>query len=140
MVLCLKNLFHSREKIDISDIADAAVRILIHARSMDGKVTALKLVDALLGKGACKIPSWKKPPENLSKKSQIEHIIASLLIDGYLREDFHYTPYNTISYILPGNRGIRKPLVMGVPQAKGVKRKKQPTKVIDISDSDEDFS
>ena len=51
-----KNLFDFREKIDISDIADAAVRILIHARSMDGKVTALKLVDALLGKGACKIP------------------------------------------------------------------------------------
>ena len=80
----------------------------------------------------------------------MEHIVASLLIDGYLREDFHYTPYNTISYILPGNRtNIRKPLMMSVPQPKGVKRKLETPKVIkrkvetttviDVSDSGSDF-
>ena len=76
----------------------------------------------------------------MANKSQIEHIVASLIIDGYLKEDFHYTPYNTISYILPGNRSnIIKPLVMSVPQPKGVKRKQKQPKVIDVPDSDEDF-
>ena len=80
----------------------------------------------------------------------MEHIVASLLIDGYLKEDFHYTPYNTISYLLPGNRtNIRKPLMMSVPQPKGVKRKletpkvikrkEEKTTVIDVSDSGSDF-
>ena len=67
--------------------------------------------------------------------------VDSLLIDGYLREDFHYTPYSTISYVLPGNRqNIRKPLMMSVPQPKGVKRKQKMPKVIDVSDSDSDFN
>ena len=70
--------------------------------------------------------------------------------DGYLRGDFHCTPYNTISYILPGNRtNIRKPLMMSVPLPKGVKRKLETPKVIkrkvetttviDVSDSGSDF-
>ena len=33
---------------------------------------------------------------------EYEYIIIHLLLEGYLREDFHFTPYNTISYILPG--------------------------------------
>lgn len=32
-----------------------------------------------------------------------EQIIALLLTKGYLKEDFHYTPYATLSYIKKGN-------------------------------------
>ena len=71
----------------------------------------------------------------------MEHIVASLLIDGYLREDFHYTPYNTISYILPGNRNLRSPLNMDIPEnasKSGVKSvKKRKKEVIHVSDSDD---
>lgn len=30
----------------------------------------------------------------------MEEIIAKLIINGYLQEDFHFTPYSIISYIL----------------------------------------
>lgn len=32
-----------------------------------------------------------------------EQIIALLITNGYLKEDFHYTPYATLSYIKKGN-------------------------------------
>ena len=79
--------------MNVSDIADAAIQILVHAQSLDSKITALKLIDALLGKGPSKISSWKKPPTNVCQKHQIEHVVANLLIDGHLKEDFHFTPY-----------------------------------------------
>ena len=105
----------------------------------------MKLIDALLGKGPSKISSWKKPPTNVSQKYQIEHVIANLLIDGHLKEDFHFTPYNTISYILPGNVPLKSEIMLKIPsnstksgtQNKGVKRKKSSTpKIIDVSDSE----
>ena len=80
-------------------------------------MTALKLVDALMGKraGNLKLADWKKPPKEIAQKSQIEHIVATLLIEGRLREDFHFTPYNTISYILPGRASVLKPMIRKVP-------------------------
>ena len=119
---------------------------MVQAQSLDSKITALKLIDALLGKGPCKISSWKKPPTNVSQKYQIEHVVANFLIDGYLKEDFHFTPYNTISYILPGNVPLKSEIMLKIPssstiksgtQNKGVKRKKSSTpKIIDVSDSE----
>lgn len=35
-----------------------------------------------------------------------ETVIAHLLIEGYLREDFHFTPYSTISYIVAAERSL----------------------------------
>ena len=90
-------------------------------------------------KGPAKITSWKKPPSQLSDRTQIEHVVASLLIGGQLKEDFHYTPYNTISYILPGRTQLISPLFLSVPQPRrGIKRKKstKQTDVIDITDSE----
>jgi ATP-dependent DNA helicase Q1 len=34
----------------------------------------------------------------------LERIIALMLIKGYLREDFHFTAYSTISYLVPGKK------------------------------------
>ena len=125
----------------MSSIADAAIQILVQASSMDTKVTALKLVDALLGKGPCKIQSWKN--EKKLPKSQIEHIVALFLIGGQLREDFHFTPYNTISYILPGRTQIKSPFFISLPfskepSKKGTKRKKKEAEVVNL-DSGSDF-
>ena len=99
-------------------------------------------------KGPAKIPTWKKPPSHLSEKSQIEHVVAYLLINGYLKEDFHYTPYNTISYLIPGFNYLEPEMFVEMnqnkmsPIKKGIKRK-QPSKnnscVIDLSDSSDDF-
>jgi len=37
-------------------------------------------------------------------RDHCETVLAHLLLEGYLKEDFHFTPYNTISYLLPGDR------------------------------------
>ena len=140
----------SQRQTDVSAVADSAFQILIQAQSQDSKMTALKLLDALMGKGPSKLS--KKPVEDFSR-TQMETIVAKLLIEGYFREDFHFTPYNTISYILPGSRNLRfrfancnqtlipAPLNMDIPgnvsksAVKSVKKAKK--EVIEVSDSDD---
>ena len=58
----------------MSTVADATIQILVYAESLKSKVTALKLIDALLGKGPCKISSWKKPPANTSNKVSFHEV------------------------------------------------------------------
>ena len=139
---CLKSKGQSgsSSQVDVSAVADSAFQILVQAQSQDTKMTALKLLDALMGKGPAKLS--KKPVGNFTR-FQMEIIVAKLLIEGYFKEDFHFTPYNTISYILPGNRSLRSPLNLDVPEntKSTVKSaKKQKKEVINVSDSDdEDF-
>ena len=127
---------------NVAPLAEGAIQTLVQAQSLDTKLTALKLIDALLGKG--KIAPWKKPPEEFALKVTIENIVANLVIDRYLREDFHFTPYNTISYILPGHVPLRSEITMNVPGTgtskakKGVKRKLPNTDIVYVSD-DSDF-
>ena len=128
-------------EVDVSSVADSAFQILVQAQSQDSKITALKLLDALIGKGPSKLS--KKAVGNFTRP-QMESIVAKLLIEGYLKEDFHFTPYNTISYILPGSRSIRTPLNMEIlnegkisPKKSAAKKKKED--VIYVSDSDDDF-
>lgn len=59
------------------------------------------LLDIWYGKGNKKVLSFDvKPPIFL--RTQAEMILGELLVQGYLTEDFHYTPYSTISYIKKG--------------------------------------
>ena len=58
----------------MSTVADATIQILVYAESLKSKVTALKLIDALLGKGPCKISSWKKPPANIPNKVSLHGV------------------------------------------------------------------
>ena len=52
------------------------------------RLTPLKLVEQLTIKTMIKI--------------DIQRLILQLIIDQYLKEDFHFTPYNTVCYVLPG--------------------------------------
>ena len=138
--ICIKSEFPGalQRQTNVSAVADSAFQILIQAQSQDSKMTALKLLDALMGKGPSKLS--KKPVGDFSR-TQMETIVAKLLIEGYFREDFHFTPYNTISYILPGSRNLRSPLNMDIPgnvsksAVKSVKKAKK--EVIEVSDSDD---
>eukprot|EP00088_Acartia_fossae_P000288 TRINITY_DN10103_c0_g1_i9.p1 TRINITY_DN10103_c0_g1~~TRINITY_DN10103_c0_g1_i9.p1 ORF type:complete len:588 (+),score=119.02 TRINITY_DN10103_c0_g1_i9:139-1764(+) len=87
---------------DIADYQGAAVRILQSAANKELRVTGLKLVDALLGRGAAnlKLADWKAK----DSKDIVEAIVAFLIVEGYIKEDFHFTPYSTISYLVPGSR------------------------------------
>lgn len=60
------------------------------------------LLDIWYGKGNKKVLLLDvKPPIFL--RTQAEMILGELLVQGYLTEDFHYTPYSTISYIKKGS-------------------------------------
>lgn len=40
---------------------------------------------------------------------EAEHVVAALLLSGALKEDFLFTPYNTISYVVAGPAAARRP-------------------------------
>lgn len=64
-------------------------------------ISGTKLVDLLLGKGATKQRVQEAIATGLTR-DKAENIVAYLTVDGFLKEDFHFTPYSTISYIVPG--------------------------------------
>lgn len=57
------------------------------------RFSGAKLVEDLL---KCRDSSYVSP-----SKEQCEDLVAFLLLENYLRMDFHYTPYNVVVYILP---------------------------------------
>eukprot|EP00057_Strongylocentrotus_purpuratus_P018754 XP_011673228.1 PREDICTED: ATP-dependent DNA helicase Q1 isoform X2 [Strongylocentrotus purpuratus] len=74
--------------------------ILDHKAKSDNRITALKLTDELLSKKG--VAALDKDQAKKMTGRDYEYLIAHFLLEGYLREDFHFTPYNTISYIIPG--------------------------------------
>lgn len=52
------------------------------------RLTPLKLVEQLSIKSMIKI--------------DLQRLVLQMIIDQYLREDFHFTPYNTICYVVAG--------------------------------------
>ncbi|XP_063361986.1 ATP-dependent DNA helicase Q1-like [Cydia amplana] len=74
--------------------------IIDNADKQDTKLTAQKLLDAWFLKGPVNLRHKGKEP-NLSRNLG-EDVIAYLLVENYLVEDFHFTAYSTISYIKKG--------------------------------------
>ena len=114
---------------DVGDAARAAVSILEQAARREQRVTGLKLVEAVQGRGASnlKLAGWAGGGLG---KDQVESLVAHLTVEGHLKEDFHFTPYSTISYLVPGQRPVRGELVIpfftgkaGSKKSGGVKRK-----------------
>ncbi|XP_065558545.1 ATP-dependent DNA helicase Q1-like isoform X2 [Artemia franciscana] len=87
--------------VDITNYTRDLGKVLSNAKAAQQKVTGPKLVDAWLGKGQSnlKVAGLKAPP--LGRES-CENVVSYLLLEGFLKEDFHFTPYNTISYVLAG--------------------------------------
>lgn len=76
------------------------LKVIDNALIVDIKVTAFKLIDAWLHKGPNKLRIDVPPPS--IERFFAEQIVAYLILHNYLREDFHFTPYSTISYIEKG--------------------------------------
>ncbi|XP_049482624.1 ATP-dependent DNA helicase Q1 [Panthera uncia] len=77
------------------------IKILKQAEDLNEKLTPLKLMDSWMGKGAAKlrvagVASPQLPREDLEK------IIAHFLLQQYLKEDYSFTAYATISYLKIG--------------------------------------
>ncbi|XP_042220423.1 ATP-dependent DNA helicase Q1-like [Homarus americanus] len=104
------------KNLDIAKYGEHILMILANAACVDQRLTGQKLVDLFLGKGPAKMRVQEATVTGVTR-DRAENIIAFLLIDGFLKEDFHFTPYSTISYIVPGPKagaGIPpSPLIVG---------------------------
>ncbi|XP_034382379.1 ATP-dependent DNA helicase Q1 isoform X3 [Cyclopterus lumpus] len=88
--------------VDITQHAKQVVHILELAASADEKLTPLKLVDAWMGKGPAK--RRKMIHTTTLCRLQAEAVVVMLLLQGYLREDFSFTPYTTYFYMKLGRK------------------------------------
>ena len=86
---------------DITKYCLDVLKVLEQAASLSERVTANKLVDAWFGKGQTSLRVREVKPPDLMRED-CERVIVDMLLEGVLREDFHFTPYSTISYLLPG--------------------------------------
>ncbi|XP_026764824.2 ATP-dependent DNA helicase Q1-like [Galleria mellonella] len=91
---------NNTKEINLETHCKTLASIIDNAEKIDTKLTAQKLLDAWFLKGSVSLRHKGKEP-NFSR-SIGEDVIAYLLIENYLVEDFHYTAYSTISYIKKG--------------------------------------
>ncbi len=88
---------------DISHDAKDLYQILDQAKSREERLTPSKLINAWAGKG--RVSSRVSGINSLGlSRGVCEKIISKLILDGALSEDFHYTPYSTICYLVAGYR------------------------------------
>ena len=88
---------------DITQYTKPLITLIESARTKKEKLTALRLVEAWLGKGKSnlRIESAQRPSMT---RDGCERVIVQLILDGVLKEDFHFTPFTTVSYIVEGPR------------------------------------
>lgn len=87
---------------DVSEHCRAMIEILEQASTKEQKLTALKVVEALQRRRG-QSRSSHIPSLSVEK---CERILVHALLEGVLKEDFHFTPYSTISYIGLGRKAI----------------------------------
>ncbi|NXY47092.1 RECQ1 helicase, partial [Ceuthmochares aereus] len=117
------------EKMDITGYCRDLIKILEQAENMSEKLTPLKLIDAWSGKGVSKFRVAEvTPPKH--PREELERIIAHLLLQQYLKEDFSFTAFATISYLKVGPKaGLLKNeahviTIQGITNKKSVHKNK----------------
>uniref|UniRef100_A0A2D4PLK1 ATP-dependent DNA helicase n=2 Tax=Micrurus surinamensis TaxID=129470 RepID=A0A2D4PLK1_MICSU len=90
------------EKMDVTEHCRELIKILKQVDQMKQKFTPLKLIDAWLGKGLSKLGLEIAAPK--LPREVLERIVAHLILQQYLKEDFSFTAFATISYVKIGPR------------------------------------
>ncbi|KAL5243179.1 hypothetical protein ACI65C_010589 [Semiaphis heraclei] len=90
----VKSVCINKYCLDVYSILDAASENEI-------KFTAQMLLDTWYGKGNKKVLLFDVQSPVFSR-TRAEMILGELIVQGYLMEDFHFTPYSTISYMKKG--------------------------------------
>lgn len=98
----------------------------------DKRVTANKLVELVASElNGGKSKSANKLSNNHLTKIDLENLILTMLMKKYLREDFHFTPYNTICYVINGPKSGRldyeNEFFINIRSSPGLKRSKSIT-------------
>uniref|UniRef100_A0A2K5UW84 ATP-dependent DNA helicase n=1 Tax=Macaca fascicularis TaxID=9541 RepID=A0A2K5UW84_MACFA len=89
------------ERKNITEYCRDLIKILKQAEELNEKLTPLKLIDSWMGKGAAKLRVAGVVAPTLPRED-LEKIIAHFLIQQYLKEDYSFTAYATISYLKIG--------------------------------------
>uniref|UniRef100_A0AAV2IVI2 ATP-dependent DNA helicase n=1 Tax=Knipowitschia caucasica TaxID=637954 RepID=A0AAV2IVI2_KNICA len=89
-------------EVDITEHAQQVVQILELAVSQDERLTPLKLLEAWSGKGPAK--HRKGTASTTLRRREAEGVLVRMLLQGYLREDFSFTPYTTHFYLRLGRK------------------------------------
>ncbi|KAH0617126.1 hypothetical protein JD844_028806 [Phrynosoma platyrhinos] len=90
------------ENMNVTGYCQDLIKILKQVAHMKEKFTPLKLTDAWLGKGLSKLGVDVVAPK--LPRELLERIIAHLILQQYLKEDFSFTAFATISYVKIGPR------------------------------------
>ncbi|XP_050542953.1 ATP-dependent DNA helicase Q1-like isoform X2 [Daktulosphaira vitifoliae] len=90
------------KRISITEYCKDLYEILNVTSNNDMKLTAQMLLDSWYGKYNKKMKITNIKPPTFSRM-RAEMIVGELLVQNYLAEDFHFTPYSTISYIKRGS-------------------------------------
>ncbi|XP_076450110.1 ATP-dependent DNA helicase Q1-like isoform X2 [Babylonia areolata] len=90
-------------KRDVTRLCQDVIRILNHAKATSQRVTAPKILDAWYGKGATTLRVREVKAPGVARE-KAERILAHLVLEGFVREDFHFTAYSTICYLVAGAR------------------------------------
>ncbi|KAJ8023459.1 ATP-dependent DNA helicase Q1 [Holothuria leucospilota] len=106
------------KELDVTQITKTIYDILEKSSSKEERLTGLKLVDQLVKR--------QKGSSEFSK-DQFCHIILHLLLEGHLKEDFHFTPYSTISYFCLGPKAGHLSSKVMVPMITHTSTKKLPS-------------
>ena len=78
---------------DVTSCAKVVLQLVEKAVSAKERLTFLKLLESLKGQGGTLLPA-----------QSCERVIMHMILEGVLKEDFHFTPYSTISYLVAGPR------------------------------------
>lgn len=96
-----KNLNDNKiERVDVYKEA-CFVLSLLEKSKIEKKLTSNKLAELVTSEIVSKNKKSNFYQNNLNQ-NEVENLILMMLMNNYLKEDFHFTPYNTICYILPG--------------------------------------
>ncbi|XP_045497491.1 ATP-dependent DNA helicase Q1-like [Colias croceus] len=94
------NTSSSSKELPLESHLKTLANIIDNADKQQTKLTAQKLIDAWFLKGPVPLRHSGKEP-NFSR-NLAEDVIAYLLIEGYIVEDFHFTAYSTVVYLKKG--------------------------------------
>lgn len=86
---------------DVTELCRDVITIVDNAKHKDQRITALKLMESVMGRGAAILRVKSLGSAGMCREN-IERLLIHMLLNGYLREDFHFTAYTTISYLIKG--------------------------------------
>lgn len=92
------------EEKDVTQHCINAYRFIENALCNEVRLTANMLFDLWYGKGKPAL-RLKDIPTPKSSRSNMERVVAHLIIKNFLKEDFNYTAYSTTSYLKIDSHG-----------------------------------